>query len=43
MLQENNPAPNFELLNDAGLPVSLADFAGKRVLLYFFPKAMTGG
>ena len=43
MLQEKNPAPNFELMDDTGSPVSLADFAGKRVLLYFYPKAMTGG
>jgi peroxiredoxin Q/BCP len=43
MLQENTPAPGFELLNDTGAPVSLANFVGKRVLLYFFPKAMTGG
>jgi thioredoxin-dependent peroxiredoxin len=31
------------LLNDEGNPVSLADFVGKRVLLFFFPKAGTGG
>jgi peroxiredoxin Q/BCP len=31
------------LLNDEGKPISLADFAGKRVLLFFFPKAGTSG
>jgi peroxiredoxin Q/BCP len=31
------------LLNDQGKPVSLADFVGKRVLIFFFPKAATPG
>lgn len=36
-------APDFELLNDAGAPVKLADFRGKRVILYFYPKDDTSG
>lgn len=36
-------APAFTLTSDENKPVSLSDFAGKRVLLFFFPKAGTGG
>jgi len=43
MLNEKDVAPDFELLNDEGNPTKLSDFRGKRVVLYFFPKAMTGG
>ena len=43
MLNESDVAPDFELLNDEGKPTRLADFKGQRVLLYFFPKAMTSG
>ena len=43
MLNEHDVAPDFELLDDTGQPVSLSAFKGKRVILYFFPKAMTGG
>ena len=43
MLKEANVAPDFELLNDEGKPTRLSDFRGKRVVLYFFPKAMTSG
>jgi peroxiredoxin Q/BCP len=43
MLNESDVAPDFELLNDEGQPTRLSDFKGRRVLLYFFPKAMTGG
>ena len=38
-----NLAPTFSLLNQAGNTVSLKDFKGKRVVLYFYPKAMTPG
>lgn len=37
------PAPNFEALNQHQQPVSLASLAGKKVVLYFYPKAMTPG
>jgi peroxiredoxin Q/BCP len=43
MLNEKDMAPDFELLDDTGKPTRLSDFKGKRVVLYFFPKAMTGG
>lgn len=43
MLNENDLAPDFELMNDEGQPTRLSDFQGKRVVLYFFSKAMTSG
>jgi len=43
MLNEQDPAPDFEVLNDEGNPTKLSDFRGKIVLLYFYPKAMTSG
>ena len=43
MVNENDVAPDFELLDDEGKTVRLSDLKGKRVVLYFFPKAMTGG
>lgn len=43
MLKEQDVAPNFELLDDTGKPTKLSNFQGKRVVLYFFPKAMTSG
>jgi len=42
-LQAGDPAPDFRLLNQDGEEVSLADFAGRRVALFFYPKAMTPG
>ncbi len=43
MLKEKDSAPDFELLNDEGNPTQLSQFKGRRVVLYFFPKAMTSG
>ena len=43
MLKEQAIAPDFELLNDEGDPTKLSNFREKWVVLYFFPKAMTGG
>jgi len=37
------PAPAFSLLDQNGETVSLSDFKGKKVLFYFYPKAMTPG
>lgn len=34
---------DLTLLNDEGKPVSLADFVGKRTLIFFFPRAATPG
>ncbi|WP_119698606.1 thioredoxin-dependent thiol peroxidase [Microbacterium halotolerans] len=38
-----NPAPEFTLNDQDGNAVSLADYRGKRVVLYFYPAAMTPG
>lgn len=42
-LKTGDLAPNFTLLDADQRPVSLADFAGSRVIVYFFPAAMTPG
>jgi len=36
-------APQFTLVSDENKRVSLSDFKGQRVVLYFFPKADTPG
>ncbi len=36
-------APDFALEDEAGNVVKLSDFKGKRVVVFFFPKAMTPG
>ena len=36
-------APNIKLPNQEGKMVSLADFKGKNIVLYFYPKDMTPG
>ncbi len=43
MLKEQEMAPDFELLDDTGAPRKLSGLRGQRVLLFFFPKAMTSG
>jgi thioredoxin-dependent peroxiredoxin len=43
MLKVGDKAPDFTLKSDEGKDVSLKDFRGKRVLLYFYPKASTPG
>jgi peroxiredoxin Q/BCP len=42
-LKAGDQAPQFTLQNQADEAVSLSDFAGKKVLVYFYPKAMTPG
>jgi peroxiredoxin Q/BCP len=42
-IEEGKPAPAFTLADAGGKPVSLADFAGKHVILYFYPKDDTPG
>jgi peroxiredoxin Q/BCP len=42
-LQVGDMAPTFTLPNEQGEPVSLSDFLGKRVVLYFYPKDDTPG
>ncbi|NHN48631.1 thioredoxin-dependent thiol peroxidase [Halostella sp. JP-L12] len=43
MLDEGEPAPEFELPDQNGDLVSLSDFRGRRVVLYFYPRANTDG
>ena len=38
MLEVGTKAPDFTLLDKDGKTVSLADFTGKRVVLYFYPR-----
>jgi peroxiredoxin Q/BCP len=42
-LSEGDVAPAFSLPDSEGNTVSLADYAGKRVIVYFYPAAMTPG
>lgn len=42
-LQAGDKAPQFSLQNQNDETVSLSNFAGKKVLVYFYPKAMTPG
>lgn len=42
-LKEGDQAPAFSLPADDGSKVSLGDYRGKNVVLYFFPKAFTPG
>jgi peroxiredoxin Q/BCP len=43
MLQTGDAAPEFILTADDGREISLSDFRGQRVVLYFYPKADTPG
>ena len=43
MLTVNTKAPDFTLNDQNGNPVSLSDFSGKKVILYFYPKDNTPG
>ena len=43
MVNKGQPAPDFTLTSDAGESVSLSDFRGKPVVLYFYPKDDTPG
>ena len=43
MLQINTKAPNFTLTDKDGREVSLSDFLGQKVVLYFYPKDNTPG
>lgn len=41
--QVGDTAPDFETQTDTGEPISLSDYRGKTVVLYFYPKADTPG
>ena len=43
MIEEGAQAPDFTLPNQDGEAVSLSDYAGRTVVLYFYPKADTPG
>ena len=43
LMDINDKAPDFKLPDEHGREVSLSDFAGRNVVLYFFPKANTSG
>lgn len=43
MLKEGNKAPAFTLPDSDGNKVSLKNFEGKNIVLYFYPKDMTSG
>jgi peroxiredoxin Q/BCP len=42
-LEVGKKAPEFALPDDDGNEVKLSDFKGKRVLVFFYPKASTPG
>jgi len=43
MLKVGDKAPEFTLVSDTDENISLKDFKGKNVVLFFFPKANTPG
>lgn len=43
MLNIGDKAPDFTLCDKNGSPVSLSDFLGKKVVVYFYPKDNTPG
>ncbi|OIQ29119.1 MAG: peroxiredoxin [Bacteroidetes bacterium MedPE-SWsnd-G2] len=42
-LKVGDKAPNFEALDEQGQKVSLSDYAGKKLVVFFYPKASTPG
>lgn len=43
MLKAGDPAPDFTLTSAEGEEVSLSDFRGQRVIVFFYPRAATPG
>ena len=43
LLEVGEQAPDFSLPNQNGDQVKLADFKGKRLILWFYPRASTPG
>lgn len=43
MLKEGETAPDIKLVTDTGAPFDLSEARGKKVVLYFFPRANTPG
>jgi len=42
-LKAGHKAPHFQATADDGSTVSLSDYSGKNLILYFYPKANTPG
>jgi len=42
-LKIGDTAPNFQSLDEAGNSISLSDYKGKKLVLFFYPKASTPG
>lgn len=42
-LNIGDKAPDFKATNQNGKEISLADFAGRKIIMYFYPKANTPG
>ena len=42
ILEVGDPAPSFSLADQQGTQVSLADFKGQRVVVYFYPTEICG-
>jgi len=42
-LNSKDKVPHFDLKDQNGQNVGLSDFAGKKLFLYFYPKANTSG
>ena len=42
-LRIGDPAPEFAVTSHTGAKVALKDYAGKKVMLWFYPRASTGG
>jgi peroxiredoxin Q/BCP len=42
-LKPKDNAPDFSLSDQDGKKISLSDFKGRKVLLFFYPKAGTSG
>ncbi len=43
MIEQGKPAPDFTLTSDRGEAISLSDYRGQKVIVYFYPKADTPG
>ncbi|QIE58599.1 thioredoxin-dependent thiol peroxidase [Rasiella rasia] len=42
-LQVGDSVPNFTVNDEAGNPISLSDYKGKKLVVFFYPKASTPG
>ncbi len=42
-LKEGDKAPDFQVVDESGNEVRLSEYQGKKVILFFYPKAMTPG